>query len=271
MRGLRRRSRGGACVALLGSEAPGCDPAGWPGSVEVTTVFFSSISPFLHQSGDGTVHHLQDLAAYILERGSVDVDAVEAVSELGEVELFFQPNRKIVRVELQPEPGFDEMVMNAVHTNPVQAVGKFSEIARDERRWNNDRVGCAKVKRFQGGTLTGARVGRQVALHDVDEAFTQGGQRRELAHINGRQALGQAHFVTGCERPVGEVVGEAFSNEMVLLESAEGVLKYRRLRAGAQSFQEFREVGGFLPLKPQQMSSRVEVERRSRPAFCGRR
>src|SRR5579864_1582889 len=268
MRGLRRRSRGGACVAALGSD--GCFPEGWPALVEVTTVFFSSISSFLRQSGGGTVHDLQDLAAYILQGGSVDVDPVEAVGELREIELFFQPHRKIVGVELEPEPGFDEMVMNAVHTNPVQAVSKFSQVPRHKGSRNHDGIGRAKIKRLQRGAVAGARIAVEVRLNNISQALTQCGQRRELAHIGRSQPLRQSDLVARRERPVRKIVGETFPDEMVFLERAERMLKDGGFGTGAQGVEEFRQVRGLLPLNTEQMSRRVEVEGRSRPAFCWR-
>src|SRR5690242_11163942 len=125
------------------------------------------------------------------------------------------------------------MVMNAVHTDPVQAVGKFSQIARDERRGDHDGIGSAEVERLQGSTVTGPGVAVEIGLDNVEQPFAQRGDRGELAHVQRGQAFGQTDFVAGGKRPVGKVVGKTFAYEMVFLKGAEGVLKNGSVGTGA--------------------------------------
>src|SRR5581483_3750952 len=116
--------------------------------------------------------------------------------------------------------------------------------------------------RLQRSAVAGARVLIQVSLDDVDNPLPQSGNRREFAHVDGRQPFRQPYFIAPRERPVSEIVGETLPNEVVLLQRTKGVLENGRIRAGAQCIQELRQRGRLLALDAQQVSGGVEIKGR---------
>ena len=62
-----------------------------------------------------------------------------------------------------------------------------------------------------------------------------------------------SYFITRGECPVRKIVGEAFLNEMVLLQGLEGVLKDGGVRTSANGFQQLLQTGSLFPSNPQQV------------------
>src|SRR5258708_17038117 len=73
------------------------------------------------------------------------------------------------------------------------------------------------------------------------------------------------------KRPVGELIGKAAAEKVVLCQGLKSVLKNRSLRAFAYAFQQLHERGGLFPSNAKKVGCGIEIKRRARPAWtsCG--
>ena len=77
----------------------------------------------------------------------------------------------------------------------------------------------------------------QKLVEDLDHATAQALDRCEFTNVHTGQLFRQGGLVAVGEAPVGEVVRKSLADEVMLLQSAKGVLKDGIFRAGLQGMQ----------------------------------
>src|SRR5882672_3787343 len=152
-------------------------------------------------------------------------------------------------------------MMNRVEAYAPQALCKLLERMRHEICWNYYRVGGAEIESFFGGPGSRSRIALKEVLHDLDKAFAQLCHGRELAYIHAGQSFGQAGFIAGRQSPVCEIVGEAFPDEVMFLQSPKTVLEDGAFRTFPESIEKLPERAGFQPRDAQKMRRSVEIKR----------
>src|SRR5581483_3648746 len=177
-------------------------------------------SSSLHGFGD-----LQDTVSHSLKRRTIYIDAVDQLRRALEPHLLAEPDREIVRTQLEPLAGLDKVVINAMDTDPFQSSGKFRKVSRDERRRNNYGNRRTKEKRLGCGAIPRRRTTGKVLRQSIYNLVAQRSYRREFPYVDGRQPLGERGLLAceGC--PMSEVVRIALANEVMFLQSSESVLK----------------------------------------------
>src|SRR5271169_6109870 len=169
-------SAGGAAVAASlvddGSEA-GTGKVG-------ASALFGSIASSVQRSLDDA----DDLTAHVFHRRRVNIDAVNASGGLRYACLCLQPQREVIRGELQPQARLDKMMMNGVHADVQQSIRKLGKVVGDKCSRQHDDIRGAEIKRLMHVTLVDVWSLLNVSFHDLDDLLAHRLNRSELTHIH---------------------------------------------------------------------------------------
>src|SRR6185437_731631 len=158
------------------------------------------------------------------------------------------------------------MIVKTVNADAFKRIDEFLEIARDQRRRQDHACRGAEIEWLHCCAFAYSGMIGQEILEYLDNPRPQRLYRNKFPDVHRTEALGQFIFVASEECPVGEVVRVTLLNEMMLLESAEGMLKDGVFGAVLDPLEQFNEARRALRLNPKQMLGRTEVERRPSPS-----
>src|SRR5580658_2879240 len=116
-------------------------------------------------------------------------------------------------------------MVNGVYAHATQPFGKLGQRVGHEAGWNYDGIRGTKIEGLIGGPLSRGWCAPQKVLHNLEKSLAQFRDRRELPYVHASQSFRQTGFIASRQRPVGEVVGEAFSDKVMLLQGSKTVLK----------------------------------------------
>src|SRR5215471_588522 len=127
----RRRSFGPAGGATAGGSSTTASLPFAAFSSSVATCFWSrffsvmeNFSPACGARKSGAAYFcfddFQNAATYPFQGGCVDINAVQPLSRHTQIQLLFQPDRKIIGIQFETKPRINEVVINAVDTHLPQ-------------------------------------------------------------------------------------------------------------------------------------------------------
>src|SRR5258708_16725863 len=122
------------------------------------------------------------------------------------------------------------MMVDTVHADLGQTLGKFGQVTGHERCWQNYDFGGAEIEWFAGRAISRTWIQPNVIIYDLDDALAQGRDRSELTHVYAGQLFRQGELFANGKGPMSKVIGKSFADKVVLLQGAEGVLEDRVFR-----------------------------------------
>src|SRR5207245_2505664 len=133
-----------------------------------------------------------------------------------QTDLLFQPVGEIIGHAMQAQTGLNEVVVDGMHADLVQAVQKSAERVRGKVGGKHHQVGGAEIKGLMGRMGTRAGVALEKLANNLKHAAAKAFKGREFPDVHAGQLLRQSGLVTGREGPVGEVVRKALPDKVML-------------------------------------------------------
>ena len=117
------------------------------------------------------------------------------------------------------------MKVEASVAEVLEPFAKFIEVACAAAKVHGHFHAFAKIEPLEARLRCKLRLCRTEIADHTAKITSQGGNRSVIANIEGRELLGQVVSVCGGERPLREIVGEPFREEMVGSQGLERVMK----------------------------------------------
>jgi hypothetical protein len=193
-----------------------------------------------------TIHKAKHLGARAVERVGVDIDAIDGLGEGVETEARGQPAGEIVGAELQAKARGDEVKMETGVADGGYAVTEFVKVGGGQGERHGFLDAFAKIETVEGFLVAELGKGSDEIAEDAAEISAEGGDGGVVADIEGGELFGKGVAIGFGEGPLGEIVGEAFGEEMMGTEGLEGVVENRGITALLKAGEEFLQISGRL-------------------------
>src|SRR5271157_3299919 len=145
------------------------------------------------------------------------------------------------------------MVVEGRVAQLFQARSKFLQSVRFHTPRNRHFDGRTKIKGFESLLMSKLRVAGAIFRHDAKKVAAKFGKGKIVADVEPRQVFRQLRPVARGQDPLGKVVGEAFSEEMMTAQGLKGMVEDRCIAAKLQAFRQFRESDGLMVANSRQV------------------
>ena len=152
------------------------------------------------------------------------------------------------------------MKVKASMAEVLEPFAKFIEVAGAAAKGHGHFHAFAKIEPLETRLRCKLRLCSTEIADYTAKIGPQGGNRSIIANIEGRELLGQVIPVCGGERPLREIVGEPFREEVVGSQGLECVMKDGSVAAVFEAGQQFREGSSRLNSNAREIGSGYKVE-----------